>query len=201
MKVIKLYLFCILLGFIGLSACKSPTEMNGSSSKKLPDSYYPLQVGNEWHYYELESDSFTISVVSKKNIDGKTYFVKSLSESESSESNESLVREENGIVYKRIEGKEYLYLDFNRNIGEKWQQLPYELFSYIISKTDTVYTNIGMLVDCIRIVSESELDKSETLYAPGIGLVSSSLDFKKGYVIGGSYGLIWAVINGITIKH
>lgn len=162
------------------------------------DSYYPLQLGNEWHYYALESDSSIFKVDSTSVINDQTYFV--ISSVLEPEIAGLLLREKDGIVYRVIEGQEYLYLDFTRNIGESWQELPYARTSHIISKTDTVYTNNGMVVDCIKIISESSLDIIEQIYAPGIGLIHSNIELKDGIIIGGTIGLIWAVINDNVVR-
>jgi hypothetical protein len=157
------------------------------------NTYYPLNVGNEWHYHRLESQPFTISITSKELIDGKTYFIKSSSKDQFSE----VLREKNSVVYRRINGKEYLYLDFNRSIGSNWQELPYQRYAYIASRSETISLRDSTLVDCIKIVSESEMDISTTWYTPGIGMLACDVVAKKDVsIINGSCRLYSAIING-----
>jgi len=190
---VMFYSFVVSLALMGILCRRHTSEPTPVSS-----SYYPLQVGNEWHYDKVEGAPFTISVTSKKMIDSKTYYIKSSSEFES---NEILEREENGIVYRRIEENEYVYLDFNRAIGDTWQGPPpgkREL--YIASRSETISTNLGVSHNCIKIVAEDELSKFEHIYAPGIGLVSLSMEAKNGYIVGGDSRLLWALIDGVVIR-
>ena len=189
------FLILLNISFLAILSCKHTSEPDLAS---LSDSYYPLHVGNEWHYTQVESDSVMRSIESTKYVNGKNYYVISQSDSETSD---QLFREENGIIYRIIEDKEYEYLCFNCEIGEKWQELPYERYARIVSRSDTVRTNVGILTDCIRIISESKRDEIESLYAPGIGLVSSKVKAKDSAVIGGGLSLDWAKINNIMIKH
>ncbi len=188
------YNFLVTLSLTGILCCRHTSE-----STPLSSSYYPLQVGNEWHYDKVESVSFTISVTSNKMIDGEMYYIRSSSEFKSNDIQE---REEDDIVYRRIEENEYVYLDFNRAIGDTWTGPPpgrSEL--YITSRSETISTNIGVFHNCIKIVEEDELLKFEHIYVPGIGLVSLGIKSKEGSsVIGGGYGIRWAVIDGVVIK-
>jgi hypothetical protein len=77
--------------------------------------------------------------------------------------------------------------------------IPYERYAFIASRSETISSSKGSIANCIIIVSESELDKTESLYAPGIGEISSSMEFKEGAVIGGEISLTFAIINGDTI--
>ena len=90
-------------------------------------------------------------------------------------------------------------LDFTRPVGEKWQEIPYERYSFIASRSETISSSKGSIANCIKIVSESEFDKTEYLYAPGIGKTTSSMELKQGTVIGGNISLTFAIINGDTI--
>lgn len=192
-KLIKRVFIAILpLIFIGIQCCKQTTE-----PIPLSDSYYPLQIGNEWHYTQLETGEVTRSIETTKHVNGKTYYV--ISQSDSKSSNQ-LFREENDTIYRIIDDKEYAYLYLKREIGNKWQESPYERYAHIASRSDTVRTNLGMLTDCIRIISESKLDEIESLYAPGIGLVYSKMNAKDGADIGGGLSLDWAKISDTKIE-
>jgi hypothetical protein len=184
-----LLLILIVIGIISCNHITGPTTISTSSS------YFPLQVGNEWHYDRLESRPFIICITSKKNIAGMMYFERTSSENQFSET----LREKNRVIYRRIEGKEYAYMDFNRSIGEKWQESPHQRYAYIASCNDTISVRAGTFVDCIRIVRESDLDKTETWYAPGVGMVASNVEAKKNIIICGSCQLNSAIITGKSI--
>lgn len=179
-----------------LTTPKKTTEKEDSRPVLPPNSYYPLHEGNQWRYRQLEVGDHTIVVSRQETIDGKKYFVLSNSDTLSPT---LLLREENGVVYRRIEGLDAVMLDFNRPVGEKWQMLPYERYAFIASFNEVISSSKGPIADGIKIVSESDLDKTESLYAPGIGKIRSSMEFKQGAVIGGQISLTFAIINSDTI--
>lgn len=156
--------------------------------------YFPLNVGNEWHYGSVEADSVVISVSQLTMIFGKTYFKLSPNPSK------NILRVENGAVYKNILGRDYLHLDFNRDIGDLWKQVYNNHTCYISSKSDTVITRTDTLYNCINIVSLSELDSSVSIYAQNIGLIYSRTYGKRSAIIGGGIGLEWAIIADSTIN-
>lgn len=161
-----------------------------------PNSYYPLQEGNQWVYQQIEVGYDTVSVEGERIIDGKKYFEVFKSDSENPP---ALYRVENGVIYKKFEGEDYIILDPSRPLGETWQ-CPYNMSAYIASHSDTVFSNNGPIFNCIKIIIDGELDITESVYAPGVGKVSSTTQFKLGAIIGGSIGLIYAIINGDTIS-
>jgi hypothetical protein len=178
-----------------------PTTSGKTMEKEYPQpvtpssNYYPLHDGNQWRYRQLEMGYRTKSVTGQDTIDGNKYFVISNLDSIPFT---LLLREENGVVYRRIEGLDAVMLDFTRPIGEKWQVIPYEQYAFIASRSETISSSKGPIANCIKIVSESELINMEYLYAPGIGKISSSMEFKRGAVIGGHMSLVFAIINGDT---
>lgn len=189
----KVRIAVYVLIFIGIQCCKQTSE-----PIPLSDSYYPLQKGNEWHYEKVESISFTVSITSKRVIGNESYYIRKSSEFES---NEILEREENGVVYRNIEENEYVYLDFNQAINDIWiGPPPGESKFYITSRAVTILTNVGFIYHCIKIVVEDELLKSEHIYAPGVGLISTNIESKKDNIIGGKYKLQWALIDGTVVK-
>ncbi len=184
-----LHALLLAFGFVMLN-CNNSKETTKPLAESLGTSYFPLNVGNEWHYEGVESQPKAIFILSRMEAESKEYFLFSSRQS---------VRGENGIFYRRVEDKEYLYLDFNRPVGDKWQQHPEQRFAHIASRNDTISVKAGMFTNCIQIIAESKLDKSEEWYAPGIGLVAWCLEFKQGVVIGGSFQLSSAIINGRII--
>ena len=169
----------------------------------IPD-YYPLQVGNEWHYYSpgayhFYSDTTVFRVDSTKNVNGKIYFVINTFEPISNTHYAQLCyREEEGILYQLINDEDYVSIDFNSQVGETWQRLPYEIYSNIVSKEDSIYTNFGRIKDCIYILSESAIDSSYALYAPNIGQIMVKHYFKIDATHDRTI-LIWAKIDNKKI--
>ena len=163
-------------------------------------SYFPLEVGNEWTYQRVGSGTWTNYISSKRTIGDKEYFVMSSKDIKDEPPIELLYREENNIIYRLIDNKEYVHLDFTRLIGDKWQKLPYERYIHIDSFNDEISVESGTFSNCIRIISESDLDYSEIWFAPGIGKVASKKDLKVGIIIGSPYSsLIHCIINGKQI--
>ena len=112
----------------------------------------------------------------------------------------SYLREKDREVYILKDSVEYLYIDFNKAISDKWQH-PFfpQRYKYIVSKSDTILTDAGMFYNCIQVVDESDIDIHREWYASGIGLVKVSLTLKEGSVSGGVHFLLNAVISGDKI--
>lgn len=193
-------LFLLLAAALLNLSCCEVADPVVEDSEPNTNSYFPLQVGNQWVYHRIEAGIDTVSVIGEQIIDGKKYFeVLSRRSWSVPPTPPSLYREENGVIYDRYEGNDYIILDPLRPLGEKWHR-PYNRSAYIVSRTDTFSSNIGLIANCIKITTEGELDIGESRYAPGVGKVSSNLQLKEGIVIGGSMGLIYAIIDGDTIS-
>ena len=166
--------------------------------------YYPLQIGNEWHYYSpfayrFYSDTTVFRVDSTKNVNGKIYFVINTFEPISNTHYAQVCyREEEGILYQLINNEDYVSIDFNNQVGEIWQRSPYLIYNKIVSKDDSINTNIGVIRNCFNILSESEIDSSFALYAPNIGQIMVKHYFKIGAIHDSSI-LIWAKIDNKKI--
>lgn len=181
---------------ISIDSCTGDQSTTPEENSSLSNSYYPLQVGNQWVYHQIEVGYDTVSVEGERTINGKKYFEVFRSNSPIPP---SLYREENGVIYDRYEGNDYIILDPSRPLGEKWQR-PYNRSAYIASHSDTVFSSIGPIFNCIKIIIDGELDITESVYAPGVGIVSANLQLKQGFVIGGTIVLKYAIVNGDSIS-
>jgi len=156
---------------------------------ELSDNYYPLGYGYEWYYQQLESTPFVTKIIEETEINGKTYF---RNENDYSDH----IRSENNKLYQLHDSTEYLVIDFNRSTGSEWNHPIYDRTYTILAKNATFDT----ISNCIIISSESDLDYSETMYAPGIGQVSSHVEGRNGIIIiCGDSWLTSAIINEQTI--
>ncbi|MCK4560673.1 MAG: hypothetical protein KAV45_12885 [Calditrichia bacterium] len=175
----------------------SVDEPTDSSFATQHVEYYPLTVGNRWTYQQIEVGQHSIEVTSVCKVGVHVYYMMTQSALSTSMIMRWLVRAEDGRIYNRIEGQDYLFLDFTRSIGEQWQQG--QSYAIITSRSETISTSNGLITNCIKIISNSELDKVELLYAPGIGKVYSSIIESSLIVIGGNVNLLSAVIDGQEI--
>ena len=77
----------------------NPEGLNSNIPINFSQSYFPLSVGNEWHYFVPEGipETYIVKIISTIEINGKNYYEKEKDYGESKKS--SFYREENGIVY------------------------------------------------------------------------------------------------------
>ena len=155
----------------------------------LSGDYYPLGFGYEWTYDQLEGSERIRSIIEETEINGKTYY---RDENDYSD----YLRCENNKLYVLRDDTEYLLTDFNKPVGYEWRH-PFFLRTNKILAKNVTY---GSIENCIVISSESELDYNESIFAPGVGLVSSSLEGRGGtIIIGGVSRCTKAIINGEAI--
>jgi hypothetical protein len=182
----KKHITKIILMFLPLIIIMSCMDFEQEPYEDLSDNYFPLRVGNEWHYSRIECDSITFQINTKRNIHGIEYY----SRISSDVYDPIYFRKDSGIVYWLHNDTEYVYLDFNRDTNDVWSHLP-NWNRWIESKIDT----FGQYYDCITVVSECSLSINRSIYAPGVGFVYHYHDFKHGYSICPAFGLDWGIIN------
>lgn len=164
-------------------------------------SYFPLEVGNEWHYYNyfafsFGSDSLIIKVESKERHNSKEYYaVYSYSPPRTEPLGSTLVRSENGRVYEFVDSVEYLIIDFTSDIMQSWIELPSNNIKTIISKTDTFSRNEKEIYNCIRYSIVDSNDSTVVIYGPDIGLLYLKMYPIKGASILETTYLEWAKIG------
>ena len=176
-----------LIGLLFVAMFVSSCQRN--EPVDLSNNYYPLGMGYEWNYVTIECSPTTHRIIEEKIINGKTYY---RNENDYS----SFIRSEDNRVYEICDSIEYLFIDFNRAVGYRWDHYKFDRSYEIVSKSETYDT----LSNCILISSETDIDYHESVFAPGIGLVRSHLELKNGCVIGGDMTLSSATINGETIE-
>ncbi len=124
-----------------------------------PNSYYPLQLGNTWVYYNIGCGYTNYRITGGQLINDTLYYELSYS---------ALYREGSGIIYSRLNDVEYVLLDPEKPINEPWYTSR-TVMSEIISKTDTVFSDTGPIFNCIRIKQISS--GAETVHCPSVGRV------------------------------
>lgn len=177
----------VALSLIIFTSCDNGAHPTEPPSETQERGYFPLTVGNEWHYKAVEAQSWSVSVTSKVKANEKEYFVLTSGQ---------VLRAKQGVIYRRVDDREYLYLDFTRSLGDEWEQSPYQRYAFVASRTDSVLTEAGHFENCAHIISDSDLDRSEEWYALGIGLVASHVQLKRGVVMDGYSQLYSAMIDG-----
>lgn len=159
------------------------------------DGFYPLQIGNEWHYNRIYSDKIIYSLDSVAIIDNKKYYVIKLFESCSGTVfGRQMIREENGVVYWLLGENEYVYLDTSKEINDSWLSGPNGRTRQIKSKNDSINTSCGTICGCVSVIDESATDSTLMIFAPNIGLVYMNYNFKNGYTLIDPQVLVWANI-------
>lgn len=163
---------------------------------RLGSSYFPLHIGDTWTYDVAEAPPYITSITDSVIINDKTYFKKS----DLSFDFHQLFIEEDGVIYEYADGKEYVYLDFNKPVGTKFHHPKFLIVKSIESKTDTITWHGYKLTDCITIISENKIEITKLIYMKGLGLLQIETKSSQNIIIGGDKVLDKAVINGIEIK-
>ncbi|MFW9952195.1 MAG: T9SS type A sorting domain-containing protein [Candidatus Thorarchaeota archaeon] len=164
-KKCKLHLQLSFLLTIVISVNTTSQILNESSP-------FPIQIGNEW-VHSSQSDTLTEVVVDTQRIGGNLYY----SFDKFRNSSGYLFRIFDNKVFIYADTAEYLWYDFNSDIGNSWNvpQLgpPYFGGEFTMeSKTDTVITPIGIFTDCYRIHHIIGVDAEFTeWFANEIGIV------------------------------
>ena len=199
-KIIAFLVVSIIIFSCNLNPWGPDTPIEQDTTRS--DGFYPLQVGNEWHYYtynafSYNSDTTIYSLDSVVIVDNKKYYVIKLFEPWSDAVfGRQMIREENGIVYWLFGKDEYVCLDTSKEINESWSHIPKGWTRRIISKNDSINTMHGTIYNCISVIDESTMDSTLRMFAPRIGLIYTEVNYKDGYSIGAPKVLIWArIIN------
>jgi hypothetical protein len=168
-------------------------------------SYYPLEVGNEWHYYDYYSfsfgtDSLILKVDSTTIRNGVEYFVLSTYTSSYYDLiGQSYMRYDEGKYYTLKDSTEYLSLDFTIDINQSWSILGSNSINTIISKDSIIVSGKKTLEDCIVYLRVNQIDSSYSVYAKDIGLIEHVSHAIYGASIESELRLIWAKIDNEKI--
>jgi hypothetical protein len=172
-----------------------------NSPQEVEDNYYPLKIGNEWHYYDYYSfsfgtDSLILKVDSTTIRNGIEYFVLSTYTSSYYDLiGQSYMRYDEGKYYALIDSTEYLSLDFTIDINQPWITSSSNSTKTILLK-DSTFSNEEILIEeCIVYSNVTEMDSTISIFAKNIGMV-----YLKSYTINAAgiddiTYLIWARIN------
>jgi hypothetical protein len=142
------------------------------------DSYFPLAVGNWWHFDRLSGHDTgieTIVAYAKAPDDSMAYQFDQFR----GKNNAYLRWGEDGKLYMYGEGRKSMYLDFAAATGASWRfECPFQIGLFwditVMSRKDTVETPLGRFTDVVRFyfkgVNMSDNDWSES-YARNVGPV------------------------------
>lgn len=167
---------------------------------RVPFDYFPLQLGNEWHYrFGAGGDSSTVRIQDTVSIAEESWFEFQWDSGLS----EYYRPDSTGQIFRYIPGQvlELLFYDFEKAVGDSYLiQLDIGPATYITvvkieSRHDTVETDAGIFTDCIRLFFDDPLatdDEQWKWFAPEIGLVM----FSSAWIP--ETRLHKAVINGIV---
>ena len=157
--------------------------------------YFPLEVGNTWAY-SSSYDTIVYHIKDSVNIGNKRYF---LYEVPSWRMEDTIRKDNQGNIWKRIKGVDSLWFDFTRDYEATYTFPSFDsLHPYIVQvyKYVSAQTYIGTYNQCINIsfvVPHWKDSDWAYVFAPNVGLIE---------MYGGespSYLLCSAVLHGIPL--
>ncbi len=183
-KIKFLYLFFLLI----IYSCQNQKNPNSSS---INQSYFPLQVGNEWSYEYFfrtpagnDTSILDFEITEKKEMNGNEYYafnyrmpffpnkliIPSIGE--------PLFRQDiNGNILTVIDNSEWLFMIFDEALVDSMIKLKLgdlDYWLYIESTNDTVQTDVGLFQKCYKILNYFPQIKGTlyyTWFAQGYGPV------------------------------
>ncbi len=184
----KLFLFGFMVWSVLFTANCQRTD---STSPAPGEDYFPLQIGNTWHYQNDFDNRWQIEVTGRQTIGIYNYFVIEGRLFPYDQDSLSYFRKDNaGRVYINFEDHDYLYADFD---GSNWETYN-SMHSAIEVEDLTVAIPAGTFHNCLQILFDNPQMVDEEMvndYAPGVGLVRSRGFFSPIYLtsafIGGTY--------------
>jgi len=187
----KMLLSVLLIAFL-IFSCSSDDDDN----EEIDGSYFPLEIGNEWHYKSSLDKSDTtlliIKVEEKKEINNKSYF--SILYYQNINELGKIIKQvytKDGILYyTKVESGDELLLIFKDTLVTENTYMGLKLNSYINDKNQTIETSAGTFGNLATIsIGPVEVDGGQTeVYSKGIGMVQSSW-------FGGSYELKYCKVS------
>ncbi len=161
--IFSLSIFSLLLG-----SC----DNNPVSSLKQQE-FLPMAVGNRWTFVESIFERKT-EVIGNATINGKDYFVleQHLTSITGSPVNYFLFREAGrNKIYINVDGKEFLYADFNRPLNESWPS--YDGYTARIMQKDfDLETPAGTFSHTVKIEFSKGTHKIIQIFAKGVGFLT-----------------------------
>ncbi len=147
-------------------------------------SFFPLQIGNEWTYYLVEggvgdttADVFYF-VFDTVSLDGRRYFAYG----EDSNFPEYYRADSLGHVFRYIDGSETIWFDFTKAEGDSYQiDLPSLKIHYrvrVLGRNEVVENRAGRFENCLRLLFDDPNqfdDAFELWFARDVGIVKRFL--------------------------
>jgi len=189
MKILKGLLIIISLTAVTCNRDKSPV---------LPDDtaeYFPLQVGNNWVYKSsLDNAEWNYEITDTKIIGTNIYYELVRTFPDGTKDTNYFRRSEDNVIQIYYEGKDHLYIDFNKPLNEAWNTFG-DYYGYIRQRDIRTDVDAGQFTNVTEVVfdSKSSSDLYEfNHYAAGAGVVRSmrfrfELTLKKALINGVSF--------------
>lgn len=187
----KSLLFALIISFAFIS-CKDDKNEN----ENISGAYFPLEVGNEWHYIQkwTNSDSvyFYIKVESKIEKNNKNYYVVSFDASNLDAIPEyKHIYTDDGIYYyENIDNEDKLFLVFKDTLITENTVMDMKLNCNISDISQTLETSVGTFNNLATISTGAvEVDGGYTeVFSKGIGML-------QRYWFRGTYDLIYCKVD------
>ncbi|RPI65131.1 MAG: hypothetical protein EHM47_19060 [Ignavibacteriales bacterium] len=159
----------------------------------LASAYFPLQVGNTWTFLATsDSSKWIYEITDTKDFNEHVYFERVLTFSDGTKDTEYFRITENDVVLLNYDGKDYIYIDFEKPLEIEWNSYG-NYYGFIKERNLSVQVAAGNF-NKVTEVYFSNRNVSDIFqfnrYAPGVGLVES-IRFRFGLK------LINARVNGI----
>ena len=142
------------------------------------ENYFPLEIGKSWTY-ESQGNTLTETIVNSESIGGNLYF--EFDQFREFTNHKRFRWNDNKIIAFIEEAPNFSttnFYDFSADLGESWDVIEdigdclWTSTMSMVSKTDSVFTNIGIFYPCFHfhhfIAFDYEFDE---WFAPDVGLV------------------------------
>jgi hypothetical protein len=165
----------LILPLLALLFC----SCNRESSVLMPglkSDYFPLQAGNRWVFISsLSSDTLSYEINDTIVFGEHVYFERVLTFSDGTKNTDYFRVEENKVVLIYYEGKDYIYIDFDRPLEEEWNSYG-DYYGYIRQRNISTQVKAGKFDNVTEVFMDnrSVSDGFEfNRYAPDVGPVES----------------------------
>jgi hypothetical protein len=171
--------------------------LNSASPELAGLGFFPMKIGNRWEYELDNFDDFkwTVEVVGKTTFGPYQYFIFEMNSTLGTRPDSTFYRAAAlGQIFINWQGKDALFIDFNRPVGKKWDSFS-EYNGVINKKGFTIVVPAGRFEGSIEVffdIPQAIDDENWNVYAPNVGLVET-----RGQI--GSLQLTSAFVNGISI--
>jgi len=194
MKPTTIYGLIIAFSVMMQTSCDSDGPLS-PGEQSIP--YFPLQIGNTWHYKLNHNPDWqwTFQIVDTAQIAGLAYFVCERRFGQTSQPDTVYYRTGGDhIVYERpLRGEEIILVDYSKPVGQDVQSGTG--FYTITQKKLTQTVPAGTFTDCIAVAFDPAPqaidDEHAHVYAPQVGIIQIS-----GQI--GHMQLTAAFVNGLV---